>query len=144
MEASAEILCVDDDPVDIENLRRAFARCGGANPVRTVQNGAEALALLRGERQEVRLRPAIILLDLSMPGLGGLELLKQVKCEPELRSIPVVVLSASRHDRDIRTAYALGVAGYFVKPMDFAGFVRAITAIEQYWALCELPGDGPP
>ncbi len=139
MDASAEILHVEDDPIDVENFRRAFTLCGGMNPVRAAENGAAALALLRGAGGGTRLRPGLILLDLSMPVLGGLELLRQLKSEPELRSIPVVVLSASRHDRDLRAAYALGAAGYVVKPMDFAGFVRAIAAFEQYWALCEIP-----
>ncbi len=139
MDASAEILHVEDDPIDVENFRRAFALCGGVNPVRAVGNGVEALALLRGAGGGAGLRPGIILLDLSMPALGGLELLRLLKSEAELRSIPVVVLSASQHDRDLRAAYALGAAGYVVKPMDFAGFVRAIAAVERYWALCEIP-----
>jgi CheY-like chemotaxis protein len=139
MDASAEILHVEDDPIDVGNLRRAFAICGVQNQVRAVENGAEALALLRGAGGGARLRPDIILLDLSMPVLGGLELLGQLKSDSELRSIPVVVLTASRQDRDLRAAYALGAAGYVVKPMDFAGFVRAIATLERYWTLCEIP-----
>lgn len=140
MDRTAEILHVEDDPVDVENFRRAFTLCGGSNPVRAVSNGAQAMAMLRGADGGARLCPGIILLDLSMPVLGGLEFLRQLKSQPDLRSIPVVVLSASRHDRDLHAAYALGAAGYIVKPMDFAGFVRAVEAVERYWALCELPG----
>jgi len=139
MESGALILHVEDDPIDVENVRRAFSRCCVPNPVRAVGNGAEALALLRGEGGEGRLRPGLILLDLSMPVLGGLEFLWQIKAAPELRSIPVVVLSASCHDRDLRAAYEFGAAGYVVKPMDFEGFVRAIATVERYWALCQIP-----
>jgi CheY-like chemotaxis protein len=139
MEGSALILYVEDDPIDVGNLQRAFSRCGIANPLRSVPSAGEALSLLRGAPGGARLRPAIILLDLGLPGMGGLELLRELKSDPALRGIPIVVLSASRHDRDLETAYQLGVAGYVVKPMDFEGFVRAVAAVERYWALCELP-----
>jgi hypothetical protein len=139
MDASVPILHVEDDPIDVGNLKRAFSRCAIANPVHTARDGAEALALLRSAGVAQRVRPGIILLDLAMPVLGGLEFLRQVKSEPALRSIPVVVLSASRHDRDLRAAYELGAAGYVVKPVDFDGFVRAISTVERYWALCEIP-----
>jgi CheY-like chemotaxis protein len=139
LDASAVILHVEDDPIDVGNLRRALALCGAANPVRAVTNGAEAWGLLHGAEGGHPLRPGIILLDLSMPVQGGLEFLGQLKSEPALRSIPVVVLSASRHDRDLRAAYELGAAGYVVKPIDFDGFVRAIATVERYWALSEIP-----
>jgi hypothetical protein len=74
-----------------------------------------------------------------MPVLAGIEFLREIKSDPALRAIPVVVLSASRHDRDLQAAYELGVAGYVVKPMDFDGFVRAVGVVERYWALCEIP-----
>jgi len=138
MDASALILHVEDDPIDVGNLRRAFSRCGVANPVRSVASAGEALDLLRGARG-VQLRPGIILLDLGMPGVGGLGLLRELKSDPALRGIPVVVLTASRHERDLEAAYELGVAGYVVKPIDFDGFVRAVAAVQQYWALCEIP-----
>jgi len=139
MDENALILQVEDDPIDVGNLRRAFSRCGIANPLRSVASAADALALLRGTPGGARVRPAIILLDIALPGTGGLDLLREIKSDPGLRGIPVVVLSASRHDRDLETAYQLGVAGYVVKPMDFEGFVRAVAAVERYWALCELP-----
>jgi hypothetical protein len=139
MDASAVILHVEDDPIDVGNLRRAFSRCGIANPVCSVSNAEEALALLRGTGGAARVRPGIILLDLGLSGTGGLEFLQELKSDPALRGIPVVVLSASRHGRDLEAAYRLGVAGYVVKPMDFEGFVRAVAAVQQYWALCEIP-----
>lgn len=139
MDPGALILHVEDDPIDVGNVRRALSRCGVANPLRAAQNGAEALALLRGGEREAGVRPGLILLDLGMPVVGGLDFLGQLKAEPELRSIPVVVLSASCHDEDLREAYALGAAGYVVKPMDFEGFVHAIATVERYWALCAIP-----
>ena len=138
MDPSAPILHVEDDPIDILNLQRAFARCRIANPLRGVSNGEEALALLRGTGGEARLRPALILLDLSMPAMGGLDFLRRTKADPGLRQIPIVVLTASRHASDLRLAYELGASGYVVKPIDFEGFVRAVQVVERYWALCEL------
>ena len=132
MEGTALILHVEDDPIDVGNLRRAFSRCGIGNPVRSVPSAGEALTLLRGGIGGARVRPALILLDLGLPGIGGLELLRELKSDPALRGIPVVALSASRHDRDLEAAYQLGVAGYVVKPMDFDGFVRVIAAVERY------------
>jgi CheY-like chemotaxis protein len=143
MRANAVILHVEDDPFDEGNLQRALALCGVVHTVRVAASGAEALALLRGAGGTARLWPGIILLDLGMPAQGGLELLRQVKAEPALRSIPVVVLSASRHERDVRAAYELGAAGYVVKPMDFDGFVRAAEVLARYWKLCETP-EAPP
>src|SRR5262249_15134787 len=122
MEQSALILHVEDDLIDVGNLQRAFSRCGIANPLRAASTADEALGLLRGEGDEGKLRPGLILLDLGMPGIGGLDLLREIKADPALRSIPVVVLTASNHERDLRTAYELGAAGYVVKPLDFETF----------------------
>jgi CheY-like chemotaxis protein len=139
MDASEPILYVEDDPVDVGNLRRAFSRCGFARPVSTAGNGAEALALLRGDDVQFAIRPGVILIDLNMPVMGGLELLRALKSDAGLRSIPVVVFSASRHDRDVRAAYEHGAASYVVKPIDFDGFVDVVATIERYWAVCEVP-----
>jgi CheY-like chemotaxis protein len=139
MQASSLILHVEDDPIDVGNLKRAFARCGIGNPVRSVRTPQEALNLLRGGIGGARVQPALILLDLGLPGMGGLELLRELKADRVLRRIPVVAFSASRNEVDLESAYDLGVAGYVVKPMDFEGFVRAIAAVERYWALCEIP-----
>ena len=139
MDRSTPILHVEDDPVDVGNLRRAFARCGIHNPLRAVSSAAEALRLLRGCSAEAAPRPGIILLDLSMPDFGGLELLRELKSDPELRAIPVIVVTASQHARDRRHAYELGAAGYVVKPIEFESFVEAVQTLERYWALCESP-----
>lgn len=133
------ILHVEDDPVDVVNLRRAFSRCGIANPLHAVSSGAEALALLRARSAETGPRPGLILLDLGMPDRGGLELLRELKSDPDLRAIPVIVVTASQHARDRRGAYELGAAGYVVKPIEFESFVRAVQTVGRYWALCEPP-----
>jgi CheY-like chemotaxis protein len=139
MEASALILHVEDDPIDVGNLRRAFSHCGITNPIRSVPNAMDALALLRGTGGGARVRPGIILLDLGLPGISGLEFLRAVKSDPALRVIPVVVFSASRHARDLEAAYRLGASGYVVKPIAFEDFVRAVATVQQYWAICEVP-----
>ena len=138
MDRCAAILQVEDDPVDVVNLRRAFSRCGLANPLRAAGSGEEALGILRGRRGEPGHRPDVVLLDLSMPGMGGLELLRRLKADPELRRIPVVVLTASAHDADRASAWELGAAGYVVKPIDFEDFVRTVELVVRYWQLCAL------
>jgi CheY-like chemotaxis protein len=138
MERSASILHVEDDPIDVANLQRAFSRCGVAHPLHAASSGEEALARLRGSLDSGRLRPGIILLDLNMPGMGGLEFLRAMKADPALRTIPVVVFTSSREDSDRLLAYSLGASGYVVKPIDFDEFVEAVRVVERYWSLCEL------
>jgi len=140
MDRNVSILHVENDPVDVGNLQRACARLGVRNPLRAVGNGEQALDLLRRKGPDAReLRPGLILLDLSMPVMGGLEFLRALKSDPELRVIPTVVLTASSHEADRRNAYALGAAGYLVKPMEFDRFAEVVGAIARYWALCEGP-----
>ena len=138
MEASRIILHVEDDPVDAGNLERAFARRGIGNPILCVPNGERALAFLRQAGCDQVRRLGIILLDLGMPVMGGLELLEQVKRDPQLRRIPVVVLTASNRDDERRRAYDLGVAGYVVKPIEFDAFAEVVDVIRRYWTVCEL------
>jgi CheY-like chemotaxis protein len=137
MDPETLILHVEDDPIDVANLRRAFSRCGIPNPLRAAPDREAALALLRAAPAGAGL-PGLILLDLSLPGAGGLELLRELKSDPTLRVIPVVVLTASVLDRERRRAFELGAAGYVVKPIDFEEFVRAVEVTLRYWALCEL------
>lgn len=140
MDRKVPILHVEDDPVDVANLQRACARLSIRNPLRAASNGEEALDLLRGkDPDESELRPGLILLDLSMPVMSGLEFLREVKSDPALRTIPTVVLTASNHESDRRQAYELGAAGYVVKSIDLDRFVEAVGVIERYWALCEVP-----
>ena len=138
MDTSTPILLVEDDPLDVENLQRALALLKIGNPVRTARNGKEALDLLRTRPADGSL-PGLILLDLGMPIMGGLELLEVLKADARLRTIPAVVLSGSNRDAERRQAYELGAAGYVVKPIRFEDFVAAVGQVERYWALCELP-----
>ena len=130
---------VEDNPVDIDLTLRAFARRKLANPVLVARDGEEALAWIpRWEAGETK--PAVILLDLNIPRIDGLTVLKALKTHPEFRDIPIVVLTTSKEDRDISKAYELGVNSYIVKPVDFDKFMEIAQQIELYWCVYnELP-----
>ncbi len=131
------ILLVEDDDVDVMNVRRAFTKNNIANPLYVATNGAEALdALKRGRVPATR---RIVLLDLNMPRMNGIEFLKELRADPELAPTPVVVLTTSNDERDRVEAYNLNVAGYLVKPVTFASFVELMAALNRYWTLVELP-----
>jgi CheY-like chemotaxis protein len=132
------VLFVEDDPVDVMSLQRAFARCGISNPLYSAANGEEALALLRATPGS-RPRPGLILLDLNMPVMSGLEFLEVQKKDDDLRLIPVVVITSSSQESDRRRSYELGAAGFVTKPMQFESFVSMVDAIHRYWSLCEEP-----
>ena len=132
------ILLVEDNPMDVDLTLRAFKRRRLANPVEVARDGEEALAWLpRWEAGEPH--PAVILLDLKLPRVGGLEVLRQLKSHPELRRIPVVVLTTSAESEDVKTAYALGVNSYIVKPVDFDKFLEVAAQIELYWTVLNEP-----
>lgn len=133
------ILLVEDSPVDVDLTLRAFARRKLANPVHVARDGEEALAwIARWEAGEPK--PAVILLDLNMPRVDGLTVLRELKTHAELQRIPVVILTTSAEDRDINTAYDLGVNSYIVKPVDFEKFMDVALQIELYWCVTnELP-----
>ncbi len=133
------ILLVEDNPMDADLTLRALARRKLANPVLLARDGEQALAhLARWDAGEVP--PLLILLDLKLPRIDGLEVLRQCKAHPRWQAIPVVVLTSSADDADIRAAYALGVNSYIVKPVDFDKFLEVAGHIELYWcALNELP-----
>jgi CheY-like chemotaxis protein len=139
MDASTPILYVEDDPLDVENLKRAFALLEIANPLLTARNGKEALDLLRAEGETGPQLPGLVLLDLGMPIMTGLEFLAELKNDAKLRSIPVVVLSGSNREVERRQAYQLGAAGYVLKPIRFDDFVAVVGRIQGYWTLCEPP-----
>lgn len=132
------ILLVEDDTIDAMTVRRAFRDLNVTNPLAHALNGEEGIAYLRDSAQE---RPCVILLDLNMPKMNGIEFLKVVKVDPSLRRIPVVVLTTSNEERDIVDSFKLRVAGYIVKPVDYRKFVEAIQTIDLYWTLSELPGE---
>jgi CheY-like chemotaxis protein len=130
------ILLVEDDEVDVMNVRRAFEKSHIMNPLFVAGNGIEALEKLRsGEIPKGR---RLVLLDLNMPRMNGIEFLREVRNDPDLHSTPVVVLTTSNHERDKIDAYDLNVAGYLVKPVTFGNFCEAMVALNKYWTLVEL------
>jgi CheY-like chemotaxis protein len=135
------ILLVEDDEVDVMNVRRAFKKGHITNPLFVAGNGIEALAMLRGDGdgQKIPSQRRLILLDLNMPKMNGIEFLTALRADPNLKPIPVVVLTTSSEDRDRVDAYNLNVAGYLLKPVTFGTFVETMTTLNQYWTLCEMP-----
>ena len=135
------ILLVEDDSVDVMNVQRAFKKNNIQNPLYLAKNGLEGLAMLRGTdgQEMIRPRPQIILLDLNMPQMNGLEFLKELRSDPELKSISVFVMTTSKDDIDRFEAYNLNVAGYIIKPVSFEKFVEAVSILDSYWKLCEQP-----
>ena len=131
------ILLVEDDEVDVLNVRRAFQKNNIANPLFVASNGLEALEQLRGKMIPRERR--IVLLDLNMPKMNGIEFLRELRQDPELKLTPVVVLTTSNDERDRIEAYNLNVAGYLLKPVTFSNFCEVMTALNKYWALVELP-----
>jgi CheY-like chemotaxis protein len=127
---------VEDDQVDARTVQRALKDINVTNPLETVGNGEEALAFLQNPG---KIRPGIILLDLNMPRMNGIEFLKAIKQQEILRTIPVVVLTTSREEQDKIESFKLGVAGYMLKPVDYMQFVEVMRAINMYWTLSEVP-----
>jgi CheY-like chemotaxis protein len=135
------ILLIDDDEVDVMTVKRAFKKNNITNPLYVTSNGIEALALLRGNELP-KLFPGqrrLILLDLNMPQMGGIEFLRELRADPELCSMPVIVLTTSNEDKDKVEAYNLNVAGYIIKPVTFSKFVEIIAVLNKYWMLNEMP-----
>jgi CheY-like chemotaxis protein len=131
------ILLVEDDEVDVMNVQRAFGRNHIMNPLYVARNGVEALAMLRaGEIPKDR---RMVLLDLNMPRMNGIEFLQEVRRDPELRATTVVVLTTSSNERDKMEAYNLNVAGYLVKPVTFGEFAELMVTLNKYWSLVEMP-----
>lgn len=136
------ILLAEDDPNDAELTLTALAQNKLVNEVVVVRDGAEALDYLhrRGSHAgRAPGNPAVVLLDLKMPKIDGLEVLRQIRADPALRRTPVVVLTSSREERDLVASYDLGVNGYVVKPVDFGEFVAAVQEIGAFWAIVNEP-----
>ena len=131
------ILLVEDDEVDVMNVRRAFERNNVSNPLFVAGNGIEALEMLRDSSVPTERR--LILLDLNMPKMNGIEFLQALRADPELASTPVVVLTTSNDDQDKIDAYNLNVAGYLLKPVTFSNFCERMATLDKYWALVEMP-----
>jgi CheY-like chemotaxis protein len=131
------ILLVEDDEVDVLNVRRAFQKNHIANPLFVARDGVEALEQLRGGAVPPERR--IVLLDLNMPRMNGIEFLRELRRDPRLAPTPVVVLTTSNDERDKVDAFDLNVAGYLLKPVTFANFCEVMAALNKYWTLVEMP-----
>ena len=131
------ILLVEDDEVDVMNVKRAFEKNKILNPLYIAGNGLEALRMLRAN--EVPQTRRLVLLDLNMPGMGGIEFLRELRADPKLRQTPVVVLTTSGDEKDRVDAYDFHVAGYLRKPVEFPNFMELTAALNKYWTLVDLP-----
>ena len=134
--ACKSILLVEDDQVDVMTVKRALKEIHVTNPVVNLENGEEALKYLRDPKSE---KPCIILLDLNMPIMNGIEFLQVAKQDAQLRRIPVVVLTTSEEQQDKVNSFDLGVAGYMAKPVDYRQFVEVMRTIDAYWTISEVP-----
>jgi CheY-like chemotaxis protein len=134
---SLHILLIEDDEVDVMNVRRAFQKNHIANPLYVAGNGLEGLEMLRnGKVPEGR---RLVLLDLNLPKMNGIEFLRAVRADPALSATSVVVLTTSANERDKVEAYKLNVAGYLLKPVTFVNFVEVMATLNKYWTLVEMP-----
>ena len=141
-EKMLNILLVEDDDLDVINVQRAFKKNKISNPLYVAGNGLEALDLLRGVDGEPPTVPSerrLILLDLNMPKMNGIEFLRELRADPALALTPVIVLTTSGEDRDKVEAYNLSVAGYILKPVTLAHFIETIATLNKYWTLSEVP-----
>ncbi len=136
---ATQILLVEDNPNDVELALYALKRQNIANHIHVVRHGKEALEFLFGsgayEGRDLESGPRLVLLDLKLPLVNGLDVLRQVKADPRTRAIPIVVLTSSREDRDLQEAYQLGANSYIVKPVDFEQFTDAVRQLGMYWLL---------
>lgn len=139
-EQTINVLLVEDDEVDVMNVRRAFKKANIKNPIFTASNGYEALEILRDTSDtKMPAERRLVLLDLNMPKMGGIEFLQELRSDQQLRATPVVVMTTSNQDKDRLEAYNLNIAGYLLKPVTFASFTQLITTLNSYWMLCEMP-----
>lgn len=129
-----EILLVDDNPGDVVLTKDALGRAKLRNSISVARDGVEAMAFLRREGEHAgAVRPDLILLDLNMPRKGGIEVLAEIKADPNLRTIPVVILTSSAADEDVIRAYHLYVNCYVTKPVDFDQMMKVVRAIDEFW-----------
>ncbi len=144
MTGLGRILLVEDDPRDVELTLAALGEYNLANDVVVVRDGEEALDYLyrRGRYKDQEDLPVVVLLDLKMPKVDGIEVLRQVKSDQRLRSVPLVVLTSSREPRDLEECYRLGVNAFVVKPVHFGEFVEAVKQVGVFWAVVNEPPPG--
>lgn len=139
MKNTVEILLVEDNPHDAEMTIRALKKANLANKLIHVKDGAEALDFIfsRGDfsDREIEDKPKVILLDIKMPKVDGIEVLRQIKAHDDTKTIPVVIMTSSKEEQDIITSYNLGVNSYVVKPVDFESFAKAVSELGFYWLI---------
>lgn len=142
---SINILIVEDSPTDILIAREALSQAKLVNRLQVVEDGVEALAFLRRQgRYADAPRPDVIMLDLNLPRMSGQEVLAVIKADPDLKTIPVVVLTTSRAEADVLRAYDLHANCYVVKPLDFPAFVEVVRSIRHFWfSVVTLPPEAP-
>jgi CheY-like chemotaxis protein len=139
MKGTRPILLVEDDRVDVISVKRAFKDLKISNPLEIVSDGEEGLEFLTNPDNQA---PCLILLDINMPRMNGIEFLKVVKSNESLRRIPVIVLTTSKGDRELVDSFDYGVAGYMVKPANYLQFMEVMKAINLYWTISEIPDQG--
>ena len=134
-----EILLVEDNPNDVELTLRAFQKQNLSNKVFVVKDGAEALDFVFAtgaySQRKIEKRPKVVLLDLKLPKVDGIEVLRRIKADSRTSQIPVVMLTSSQEERDVLNSYNLGVNSYIVKPVDFSNFVHAVSELGVYWGI---------
>lgn len=135
---SLNIMLVEDDEVDVMNIQRAFKKNSINNPMMIARNGLEALEMLRVPGAE---KPRIIILDINMPKMNGIEFLQELRKDDKLKDISVFVMTTSNQDSDKIEAYNLNVSGYILKPLSFDKFVSSVSTLNNYWQLCQHPED---
>jgi CheY-like chemotaxis protein len=138
MTLDSPILLIEDNPMDVDLTLRAFKKRNIANPIEIARDGEEALGWLPRWEAGAEL-PVVILLDLKLPKIDGLEVLRQFKSDPRVKMTPIVVLTTSSEDSDVRSAYELGANSYILKPVDFEKFLEVTTQIELYWNVLNKP-----
>ena len=143
---AVEILLVEDSPQDLELALRALKKANISNAIHVARDGAEALEFIFCEgphaARRIEQAPKVILLDLKLPKVDGLEVLKRIKTDPRTKHIPVVILTSSKEQRDVVESYHLGGNSYIVKPVNFEGFVKAVGELGFYWLLLNHPPSG--
>lgn len=131
------LLVVEDDEVDLMTMKRGLQKAGVKHQLTAATDGVDALRILRATKAPALQR--IVILDLNMPRMNGLEFMRELRADPELASTPVIVLTTSGEEVDRNTAHRLNCAGYFLKPLNFATFVELLTAIDRYWSNVRFP-----
>ncbi len=140
MAPTVNLLLVDDDDVDVMGLKRAFTKSRIGNPITVARDGIEALEILRGQNGKAKLpKPHLILLDLNMPRMDGIEFLEALRADEDLRTAVVFMITTSKAEEDKARAYGHNVAGYIVKQDPASTFLQAVSLLEHYWKIVEFP-----